>query len=390
MKNLSILGSTGSIGINTLNVVRENADRFRISGLAAGNNVNLLKEQILEFRPRQVSVATDTLAAKLKALLPLLSDLEIISGEFGCAKIATIPEVNLVVSAMVGARGLVPTIRAIEKGKDIALANKETLVMAGQLVMNAAKKNKVRIIPVDSEHSAIFQCLKGNRKKDVKRIILTASGGPFREMQNKDLCHVTVEQALQHPRWQMGKKITIDSATMMNKGLEILEAKWLFDLDYDQIDVHIHPQSIVHSLVEYHDGAILAQMGLPDMKVPIAYALSYPSRLKASTGVFLDILKVGALEFHKADREQFTSLDLAYKAGSMGGTMPAVMNGANEIAVEAFLHHRISFLEIVEMVGHVMSKHDPVHEPTLEDILTADGWARSEAEKIIEERIDHC
>jgi 1-deoxy-D-xylulose-5-phosphate reductoisomerase len=390
MKYISILGSTGSIGVNTLNVIRNNDEKFCVAALAAGNNISLLKEQILEFRPRIVSVATKKLARELEAQLTPLPDLEILYGESGCREVASISEASLVVSAMVGARGLVPTLNAIEKGKDIALANKETLVMAGRLVMEAARKHKVRIIPVDSEHSAIFQCLKGNRKKDVRRLVLTASGGPFRNMQTEAMRHVTIDQALNHPRWQMGRKITIDSATMMNKGLEILEAKWLFDMDYDRIDVHIHPQSIVHSLVEFHDGSMVAQMGLPDMKVPISYALSYPARLPAPPTVFLDLLKTGALEFYPAKHDQYPALELAYHAGRIGGSMPAVMNGANEIAVEAFLHRRLSFLEIINVIIKVMAKHTPHKEPTLDDILQADQWARVEAETLIEERIDHC
>jgi len=390
MKNISILGSTGSIGLSTLDVVRQHPGMFRIAGLSAGNNIDLLKAQILEFRPKLVSVATQNLADQLSAMLPPLQDFFILTGIEGCRRVVTLPEVDLVVSAIVGSTGLLPTLDAIRQGKEIALANKETLVMAGKIVMTAAKIHHVPIIPVDSEHSAIFQCLKGNRRKDIRRIILTASGGPFLGLSAEQMRHVTIEAALQHPRWKMGRKITIDSATMMNKGLEILEAKWLFGVNYDAIDVHIHPESIVHSLVEYHDGSVLAQMGNPDMKIPIAYALAYPRRMKADRSMFLDLTEIGTLRFNKADHEQYPALKLAYRAGRIGGTLPAVMNGANEKAVEAFLHRRISFYEIVDLVEKVMSIHAVVSEPTLDEILAADRWAKEQTEILIEERIDHC
>jgi len=390
MKNISILGSTGSVGLSTLDVVRHHPDMFRILGLSAGNNIDLLKAQILEFRPKLVSVATQNLADQLSAMLPPLQDFSILNGMEGCRRLAMLPEVDLVVSAIVGSAGLLPTLDAIRQGKEIALANKETLVMAGKIVMTAAKDHRVPIIPVDSEHSAIFQCLKGNSRKDVRRIILTASGGPFLGMSAEQIRHVTIEEALQHPRWKMGRKITIDSATMMNKGLEILEAKWLFGVDYDAIHVHIHPESIVHSMVEYHDGSVLAQMGKPDMKIPIAYALAYPRRMKAERSIFLDLTEIGTLRFKKADHERYPALKLAYRAGHIGGTLPAVMNGANEKAVEAFLHSRISFYEIVGLVEKVMSVHAVVSDPTLEEILAADRWAKEQTEILIEERIDHC
>jgi len=390
MKNISILGSTGSIGLSTLDVVRQHPGMFRIAGLSAGNNIDLLKAQILEFRPKLVSVATQNLADQLSAMLPPLQDFFILTGIEGCRRVVTLPEVDLVVSAIVGSTGLLPTLDAIRQGKEIALANKETLVMAGKIVMTAAKTHHVPIIPVDSEHSAIFQCLKGNRRKDIRRIILTASGGPFLGLSAEQMRHVTIEAALQHPRWKMGRKITIDSATMMNKGLEILEAKWLFGVNYDAIDVHIHPESIVHSLVEYHDGSVLAQMGNPDMKIPIAYALAYPRRMKADRSMFLDLTEIGTLRFNKADHEQYPALKLAYRAGRIGGTLPAVMNGANEKAVEAFLRRRISFCEIVDLVEKVMSIHAVVLEPTLDEILAADRWAKEQTEILIEERIDHC
>ncbi|NLN59483.1 MAG: 1-deoxy-D-xylulose-5-phosphate reductoisomerase, partial [Deltaproteobacteria bacterium] len=357
MKNISILGSTGSIGVNTLNIVRRHPAMFRVMGLSAGENIDRLKAQIQEFRPRMVSVATEQGADRLIRAFPLPRDFNILIGVEGCRSVATIPEVDLVVSAMVGSHGLLPTMDAINQKKTLALANKESLVMAGEIVMTAARTNKVAIIPVDSEHSAIFQCIRGNRRKEIRRIILTASGGPFLGMSAEQIRRVTPEEALCHPRWKMGKKITIDSATMMNKGFEILEAKWLFDMDYDAIGVYIHPESIVHSLVEYRDGSILAQLGLPDMKLPIAYALSYPARLESPDGSFLDLDAVGPLQFMKADPEKIPALALAYHAGRCGGTLPAVMNGANEKAVEAFLHRRISFYEILDIVEKVMSMH---------------------------------
>lgn len=390
MKKISILGSTGSIGVNALKVVRQHPGKFRIMGLSAGENIALLKEQIKEFKPIYVSVATEKLAAKLADMFPPHPDFSTFIGLEGCRRVATIPEVNLVVSAIVGSTGLLPTLDAINAGKEIALANKETLVMAGEIVMAAANANHVRIIPVDSEHSAIYQCLKGNRRKEIRRIILTASGGPFLGMSAEKMRHVSLAEALRHPRWKMGKKITIDSATMMNKGLEILEARWLFDVDYDLIDILIHPQSIVHSLVEYQDGSVMAQMGNPDMKLPIAYALAYPARMKSRDSTFLDLTEIGKLDFFLADQVRFPAPGMAYRAGRIGGTLPAVMNGANEKAVEAFLHRRISFPDIIEIIDKVMSKHTVVLKPALEEILAADRWAKEQTEILIEERIDHC
>ena len=390
MKNVSVLGSTGSIGVNTLNVVRCHPAEFHIRGLSAGKNISLLKSQILEFRPALVSVANEKLARALADSFSDRNDFKILYGIEGCIDVATSADVDLVVSAMVGSKGLLPTLRAIENGKDIALANKETLVMAGELVMKAAKKNKVRIIPVDSEHSAVFQCLKGYRKSAVRRIILTASGGPFRGRSAEDMSQVTLEEALQHPRWKMGKKITIDSATMMNKGLEILEAKWLFDIGFDMIDVCVHPQSIVHSMVEYHDGSVMAQMGIADMKVPIAYALSYPRRMKSPNKEFLNLPDIRTLEFYRADQDQYPAIKLAYRAGREGGTLPAVMNGANERAVYAFLNKQISFQEIVKLTEKVMSVHHVLQKPSIDEIVEADRWAKEQMETLIEERMDHC
>ena len=390
MKNISILGSTGSIGANTLAVIRHHRDKFRVLALSAGQNIALLKTQIAEFRPAVVSVATAEGAEELSRLPDLAGDVEIVYGQEGAVRVATLPDVHLVVSAMAGSRGLLPTIKAIESGKNIALANKEALVMAGDAVTKLCREKKVKIIPVDSEHSAIYQCLRGNREKDVRRIILTASGGPFRTVSLADMKRMTPEDALNHPRWRMGKKVSVDSATMMNKGLEIIEAKWLFQLDFDRIAVHIHPQSIVHSLVEYRDGSVMAQLGAPDMKIPIAYALSYPHRIDVPADTDLDLTGEGKLEFFPVDHERFPAVSLAYRAGRTGGTLPVVMNGANEKAVEAFLDRRIYFGDIVPLVEEVMAAHTVLPEPDLNDILQADCWARERTEILIAERIDRC
>jgi len=390
MKNVSILGSTGSIGTNTLAVIRHHRDKFRVLGLSAGGNMALLKAQIAEFCPAVVSVATAEGAEELTRLLDFAANVEIVYGQAGAAHIATLSGVNLVVSAMAGSLGLLPTIKAIENGKNIALANKEILVMAGDTVTKLCREKKVKLLPIDSEHSAIYQCLKGNRKKDVRRIILTASGGPFRTTGQDAMRHMTPKEALKHPRWKMGRKVTIDSATMMNKGLEIIEAKWLFQLDFDRIAVHIHPQSIVHSLVEYRDGSVMAQLSAPDMKIAIAYALSYPRRINVPVNTAFDLMREGRLEFFPVDHDRFPAIALAYHAGRTGGTLPAVMNGANERAVEAFLDKRICFGDIIPLVEGVMHAHTVLPEPTLHDILRADCWARERTETLIAERINQC
>ena len=390
MKNISILGSTGSIGSNTLAVIRHHRDKFRVSGLSAGRNMDLLRAQIAEFCPAVVSVATAERAEELARLLDSSMNVKIVYGQEGAVHVATLPEVHLVVSAMAGSSGLLPTIKAIESGKTIALANKEILVMAGDMVTKLCQEKKVKILPVDSEHSAIYQCLKGNRKKDVRRIILTASGGPFHTTNHDAMRRMTPKEALRHPRWKMGRKVTIDSATMMNKGLEIIEARWLFQLDFDRIAVHIHPQSIVHSLVEYRDGSVMAQLGVPDMKISIAYALSYPRRIKVPTDTDLDLTREGKLEFFPVDHDRFPAIALAYHAGRTGGTLPVVMNGANEGAVEAFLDERIYFGDIIPLVEEVMLAHTVLPEPTLHDILQADCWARERTETLIAERISQC
>jgi len=378
VKNVTILGSTGSIGVNALDVIRANPSLFRVIALAAGRNVDLLKDQIEEFRPRVVSVIDEGHARKLKAMLPSSPGTEILSGDEGYREVAAVREANTVLSAMVGAAGLLPTIEAIEAGKDIALANKETMVMAGNIIVEKASEKGIKILPVDSEHGAIFQCLVGHRRKDIRRIILTASGGPFLHLSREELRGVKPAQALKHPNWQMGGKITIDSASLMNKGLEVIEAKWFFDVPIERIQVHIHPQSVVHSLVEYIDGSVIAGLGVPDMKIPIAYALSFPERIDRPEPS-LDLVKIGALEFLEPDFERFPSLKLAYDAGKIGGTMPAVLNAANEVVVEAFREEKEKFTDMPEIIERVLSSHQPKLSPSLGEILEADSWARDEA-----------
>lgn len=375
-QRIAVLGSTGSIGQNTLAVVREHPEQFEVIGLAAGSNAREMVRQIREFSPRIVSMASPEAAEQVRKEAG--PEVRVVSGEEGALEVATHPEVSIVVSAMVGSRGLRPTLAAIRAGKTIGLANKETLVMAGSIVMREAEEAGVSILPVDSEHSAIFQCLNGERSADVCRIILTASGGAFRDMPREALGSVTREQALTHPNWSMGAKVTIDSATMMNKGLEVIEARWLFDMPYDRIDVVIHPESIIHSMVEFRDGAVMAQLGTPDMRVPIQYALSYPERLPL-TAQPLDLIALGALHFRPADFTRYPCLKMAYEAGRAGGTMPAVLNAANEVAVERFLAGEIPFLAIEEVIERVLSMHDCISNPTLEAIEEADRWAREQA-----------
>ncbi|MBM4314702.1 MAG: 1-deoxy-D-xylulose-5-phosphate reductoisomerase [Deltaproteobacteria bacterium] len=383
MKGISLLGSTGSIGCSTLDVIGSAPDEFSVMALAAGRNIALLEDQIRRFRPRLVSVIDEEHAFALRKRLQGHRAASVRFGPEGYREAAAITGADVVVSAMVGAAGLVPTLDAIVAGKTIALANKETLVMAGGIILNKAAEKGVSIIPVDSEHSAVFQCLQGNRREDVRRIILTASGGPFLHLPQNELEAVTPEQALKHPNWMMGKKITIDSATMMNKGLEVIEAGWLFGIPVTAVDVLIHPQSIVHSLVEYRDGSVMAQLGAPDMRIPIAYALSFPRRLHSRAVPSLDLLKTGVLEFLKPDKGKFPCLELAYGAAETGGTMPAVMNGANECAVEAFIDGKIGFNDIYRLIQHVLKRHRVEKEPTLDAILAADRWARDEAVKIV-------
>jgi len=380
-KPLAILGSTGSIGVSTLEIIATFPERYRVISLTAGNNIALLKKQIERFHPEIVAVADEGAARQLRQQISG-GTTQIRVGVDGLIACATHSAVSMVVSAIVGAAGLVPTMAAVEAGKDIALANKEILVAAGELFMAAVARHGVRLIPVDSEHSAIFQSLAGQRSEDVRRLILTASGGPFREASLAELQRVTCDQALAHPNWAMGRKITIDSATMMNKGLEVIEARWLFDLPAAQISVHVHPQSIVHSLVEYCDGAIIAQLGVPDMKTPIAYALSWPKRLPLKQNP-LDLCAAGALTFFAPDLERFPCLGLAYSALERGGTCPAVMNAANETAVEAFLEEKLGFMQISSVIRQVMDAHQSTPIVNLQQVLEADAWARQSAARLI-------
>ncbi|WP_018132525.1 1-deoxy-D-xylulose-5-phosphate reductoisomerase [Effusibacillus pohliae] len=378
-KKLAILGSTGSIGTQTLDVVASHPDEFEVVALAAGANLTRLFEQIERFRPALVSVATPELAAKVKERFGKAVQVE--AGQAGLQAVATCPEADIVLTAVVGTMGLRPTLEAIAAGKDIALANKETLVAAGHLVTDLAARRGCRILPVDSEHSAIFQCVHGEQTKEVRRILLTASGGAFRDKKREEMARATREDALAHPNWSMGAKITVDSATLMNKGLEVIEAHWLFGLPYERIEVLIHPQSIVHSLVEFQDRSVLAQLGTPDMRVPIQYALSYPRRL-AADWPSLDLLAVGTLTFREPDWDRFPILGLAYQAGKTGGSMPAVLNAANEAAVDLFLQEKIGFLEIEKTLLGVIEQHDPVGNPSLDEILFYDRWAREMARRL--------
>ncbi|TAK02715.1 1-deoxy-D-xylulose-5-phosphate reductoisomerase [bacterium] len=382
MKSIVLLGSTGSIGVSTLDLVRRFPDEFRVRGLVAGRNLKLLAAQIREFAPEWVSI-------REKEGIPLLRKLlgerkmEILWGESGAASVATASGADVVVAAIVGGAGLVPTLAAVRAGKEVALANKEALVMAGEIFVREAKKKDVRLLPVDSEHSAIFQCLQGNRREEVDRLILTASGGPFLRVSLKSLERVTVKQALKHPNWKMGPKITVDSATMMNKGLEVLEARWLFDMMPSQVEVVIHPQSIVHSMVRYQDGSIIAQLGIPDMRIPIAYALSYPHRLRVNCRP-LELTRLGELTFLPVERKRYPALRLAYQALTVGGTMPAVLNAANEVAVAAFLERRIGFRKIHRVIERTMEAHASRHPEEVQEILEVDRWARDKARQLID------
>jgi len=386
MKNISILGSTGSIGVNTLDVVDRNPSIFKVVALAAGRNLSLFKRQIDKFGPEIVSVIDDENAGKLREMLGHPATPKILSGDSGYREVASWGKADIVVSAISGAAGLTPTIEAIDAGKDIALANKETMVMAGELVIARAASKGVNIIPVDSEHSAIFQCLKGHNKKEVKRLVLTASGGPFLNLPLERFASISLDDALKHPNWEMGRKITIDSASMMNKALEIIEAKWLFDMDIDKIDVCVHPQSIVHSMVEYVDGSIIAQMGVPDMRGPISYALSYPERLQGAVET-LDLCSVGALEFISPDYAKFPALELAYAAAGKGGSAPTVMNASNEVAVEAFVEGEIRFVDISVIVKEVLDSHRTKEINRIEDVLDADCRGRVRTREVIERRM---
>ncbi len=366
MKRIAILGSTGSIGTQTLEVVRENGD-LEVLGLAAGNNIKLLEAQIREFHPKVAAVWSEEKAKELRENVKDL-DVKIVSGMDGLIEVSVIPESEVLVTAIVGMIGIRPTIEAIKAGKNIALANKETLVTAGHIIMPLAKAYNVAILPVDSEHSAIFQSLQGNPRGALHKILLTASGGPFRGRTKEQLKDIQVEDALKHPNWEMGRKITIDSSTLVNKGLEVMEAKWLFDVDFDHIEVVVHPQSIIHSMVEYVDGAIIAELGTPDMKLPIQYALYYPDR-RFLPGERVNFATLGQLTFEKPDLETFDGLRLAFEAGRTGGSMPTVYNAANELAVSKFLDRKIKYLEIPEIIETCMANHKNIVDPTVEQIL---------------------
>lgn len=381
MKSIIILGSTGSIGTNTLDIVQRFPDDFRVVGLTAGGNIEKLEAQIRTFKPQMVAVSSETSAALLRTRCADLQ-VDILAGEEGIAQVAAMPGAELVISAIVGAAGLVPTLAAIRSGKHIALANKEPMVMAGKLMQTEARKHGVRIFPVDSEHSAIFQSIEGHRLQDVRRLILTASGGALWPLTKEQLSDVTPDRALQHPNWKMGSKITIDSATLMNKGLEVVEARWLFDIPESRIDVLIHRESIIHSLVEYEDRSVIAQLGLPDMRTPISYAMRYPERMPLDLPS-LDLTEIGKLTFCKPDHDRFPCLSLGYESLRIGGTMPAAMNAANEVAVEAFLNGGIRFIEIPEVIRHTMEAHNHRDLADLEDALEADRWAREKAGSLV-------
>ncbi len=381
MKNISILGSTGSIGRQTIDVVRNNKNEFHILGLSGNNNIDELEQQIREFKPVVAAVMEDTKAFELSKRLGKCKT-EIVTGVEGLISVATLPDIDTVLTAVVGMIGLLPTMKAIQAKKNIALANKETLVTAGEIVMKEAQTQGVKIIPVDSEHSAIFQCIQGSKTEDIRRIILTASGGPFRGHSLEQLQQVTLEEALKHPKWNMGKKISIDSATLMNKGLEVIEAKWLFNIPTEQIEVVVHPQSIIHSLVEYKDSSILAQLGCPDMRVPIQYALTYPKRIENNYEK-MDFYQLGSLSFEQPDTIKFPALRLAYDSLKAGGSMPTVLNGANEELVELFLQRKIGFCEIPHILEKILEKHSIEYSLDIDKIIEIDLWARAHVKNII-------
>lgn len=366
MKKIAILGSTGSIGTQTLEVIRENKD-IEVTGLAAGTNVDLLEKQIREFQPKLVAMWTEEKAKELKSRIRDL-DVKVVSGMDGLLEIATMEESEILVTAIVGMIGIRPTIAAIKAGKDIALANKETLVTAGHIIMPLAKECGVKILPVDSEHSAVFQAIHGEKKEQIHKLLITASGGPFRGRKTAELRKVTLEDTLKHPNWVMGQKITVDSATLVNKGLEVMEARWLFDVDLDHIQVVVQPQSIIHSMVEFEDGAVIAQLGTPDMRLPIQYALCYPDR-RYLAGDRLDFRTLKQITFEEPDMETFQGLPMAIEAARKGGSMPTVFNAANELAVKKFLQRKIGFLDIYDIIGQSMERHTLVREPDLDQIL---------------------
>ncbi len=373
MKNIAILGSTGSIGTQTLDVVRRNPDEFHVSVIAANSSDEMLEKQIEEFSPEAAVLFDSAAAARLRSRYT--GKTKILDGKQGLIDGAVYPDVDTVVTSLMGFAGLAPTLAALDAGKNIALANKETLVVAGELVMRRAEEKGVSILPVDSEHCALFQCLVGEKRDTVEKLILTASGGPFRGKKQEELKNVSIKDCLSHPTWSMGKKITVDSATLVNKGLEVIEAHWLYNMPYEKIDVVVHPQSIVHSMVAFHDGAVMAQLGMPDMRLPIQYALTYPNRL---TSAFprLDFSEISSLTFEQPDTDTFRGLKLAYEAGKTGGTMPCILNGANEEAVAAFLQGKIGFLDIYELIEQAMNKREVKYAPTYELLCEEDEWAR--------------
>src|SRR5436309_7177664 len=383
MRSLAILGSTGSIGTQALDVVRRNPDRFRVLGLGAGSSHELLVGQVREFMPPVVAIADEEAALEIKAGLGAIRGMEILAGTEAAETIARESEADVVLNAMVGAIGLAPSLAALQSGKTLALANKESLVVGGELVMDLVKGEPDRLVPVDSEHSALAQCLRGERREDLKRVIVTASGGPFRGWTRQELAKASVKEALAHPTWNMGPKITIDSATLMNKGLEVIEAHYLFGLDYKRIDVVVHPESIIHGIAEFGDGSMIAQMAAHDMRLPIQLALAFPDRL--GTGIKgLDLAKLGRLTFEELDREAFPAVDLAYRAGQLGLTYPAALNAANEVAVMAFLEGKIGLIQIPEVVAAVLDEHEAAPVVSEVALTRADRWARGRAAEIIE------
>jgi 1-deoxy-D-xylulose-5-phosphate reductoisomerase len=382
MKNIVILGSTGSIGTNALDIVSKFPDRFRVLGLTAGTNVDKLEEQVRAFAPSVAAMSDEAGAEELRKRCRALRT-TVLGGTQGLVDTATIKEADLVISAIVGSAGLIPTLAAIRAGKSIGLANKEPMVMAGRLMQDQARKSNVRIFPIDSEHSALFQSMQGHRMEDIRRLILTASGGPFWDLSSEQMRDVTPKQALQHPNWKMGPKITIDSATLMNKGLEVIEAHWLFNIPPAQIEVVVHRESIIHSLVEYADRSVIAQLGLPDMRTPIAYAMNYPERVPLELPS-LNLAQIGRLSFCEPDSERFPCLSFGYEALRIGGSMPAVLNAANEMSVQAFLDGRIGFPAIAETIRRTMAAHRPNDLLTIDDALDADVWARTQSASLIE------
>lgn len=375
MKKISLMGATGSIGTQTLEVIREHPEEFKLTAFSAGKNIDEARKMIAEFNPLLVSVQLKEDADKLRN--EVSAGVKILSGEEGLVQVACHQDSDILVNAVLGSVGLYPTLQAIEAGKTIAIANKETLVTAGHIVMEAAKEKGVALLPVDSEHSAIFQALQGEKEKNIDKLIITASGGSFRDRSREDLVGVTVKEALNHPNWSMGAKITIDSASMMNKGLEVIEAHWLFDMPYDKIDVLQHRESIIHSMIQFHDTSVMAQLGTPDMRVPIQYALTYPDRLERNEAKRLDLAEIGKLHFEKMDFERFRCLKFAYEAGRTGGSMTTVLNAANEAAVSLFLEEKISFLGIEDLIERALDEHEVIQNPDLETIREIDGQTRS-------------